>query len=247
MADGACRRLPGAGRTRLAPTNSATDGEVVSRRLTAAGMDLESRFEKLWRRLGAAGDGRDPFARLMTAYAEPHRAYHTAEHVADCLTQLDTAPGTEPERELVEAAIWFHDVVYDPRAADNEAESAAWATYVLSGAGVALPIIDAIRRLILLTRHVEPAGDPAGSLLSDIDLSILGRSSEEFDEFERRIRAEYDWVPEPAYRQGRRQVLSQFLARDPLYLTQHFRRRYETTARNNLGRAIARLTDGVTS
>ncbi len=208
-------------------------------------MDLESRFEKLWRRLGAAGNGRGTFARLMAAYGEPHRAYHTAEHVADCLAQLDAAPGNATERELVEGAIWFHDVVYDPRAGDNEAESAAWATYMLSGAGVALPTIDAIRRLILLTRHVEPASDAAGSLLCDIDLSILGRSPEEFDAFERRIRAEYDWVPEREYREGRARVLSRLLARDPLYQTQHFRQRYEAAARNNLGRAIAQLADGV--
>jgi predicted metal-dependent HD superfamily phosphohydrolase len=136
-------------------------------------------------------------------------------------------------------------VVYDPRAGDNEAESAAWATYILSGAGVALPTIDVIRRLILLTRHVEPARDAAGSLLCDIDLSILGRSPQEFDEFERRIRAEYDWVPEPEYREGRARVLSRLLAWDPLYQIQYFQRRYEAAARNNLARVIAQLGDAV--
>jgi predicted metal-dependent HD superfamily phosphohydrolase len=208
-------------------------------------MDLEYRFEKLWRRLGAAGDGRGTFARLMAAYAEPHRAYHTAEHITDCLAQLDAAPASATERELVEGAIWFHDVVYDPRGGDNEAESAAWATSSLSGAGVALATIDAIRRLILLTRHVEIPQDTAGSLLCDIDLSILGRSPEEFDLFERRIRTEYAWVPEPEYRLGRARVLSGFLERDSLYRTPYFHRRYESTARNNLVRAIDRLAGGV--
>jgi predicted metal-dependent HD superfamily phosphohydrolase len=208
-------------------------------------MDLESRFEELWSRLDAAGDGQGTFTRLMAAYVEPHRAYHTAEHIADCLAQLDAVPGTSADRTLVEAAIWFHDVVYDPRAADNEAESAAWATYILSGAGVALPAIDAIRRLILLTRHVEPAHDSIGGLLCDIDLSILGRSPAEFDEFERRIRAEYDWVPEREYRAGRARVLSRLLGWDPLYQTEYFRRRYEAAARNNLTAVIARLADTV--
>jgi predicted metal-dependent HD superfamily phosphohydrolase len=207
--------------------------------------DMEYRFEKLWRRLGAAGDGRGTFARLMQAYAEPHRAYHTAEHIADCLTQLDAAPDSASDRELVEAAIWFHDVVYDPHAGDNEAESAAWASHSLSRAGVALSIIDSIHRLILLTRHVEPPQDPEGNLLCDIDLSILGRSPEEFDLFERRIRTEYAWVPEPEYRLGRTRVLSHFLGRDPLYQTAYFHRRYELPARNNLAKAIARLADGV--
>jgi len=208
-------------------------------------MDLESRFQELWKRLDAAADAQGIYSRLMAAYAEPHRAYHTAEHIADCLAQLDAAPRTPADRTLVEAAIWFHDVVYDPRAADNEAESAAWATYILSGAGVALPTIEAIRRLILLTRHVEPARDSTGGLLCDIDLSILGRSAAEFDEFERRIRAEYDWVPDREYREGRARVLSRLLGWDPLYQTGYFRRRYETPARNNLAAAIARLAEPV--
>jgi predicted metal-dependent HD superfamily phosphohydrolase len=208
-------------------------------------MDLQSRFEKLWRRLGAAGNGLGTFTRLMAAYAEPHRTYHTAEHVADCLAQLDAAPGSGTGREHVEGAIWFHDVIYDPRAVDNEAESAAWATYILSGAGVALLTIDTIRRLILLTRHVAPARDAAGSLLCDIDLSILGRTPDEFDEFERRIRTEYDWVPEREYREGRARVLSRLLGWDPLYQTEHFRRRYEAAARHNLERIVAQLADPV--
>jgi predicted metal-dependent HD superfamily phosphohydrolase len=207
-------------------------------------MQLDTRFERLWKRLGATRDGDETFRRLMAAYAEPHRAYHTAEHIADCLSQLDAAPGDLGERELVEGAIWFHDVVYNPRAGDNETQSAAWATLALSGAGVRLPTIDAIRRLILLTRHTEPALDPTGSLLCDIDLSILGRPSIEFDQFERRIRTEYDWVPEPEYRQGRARVLSRFLAREPLYQTPYFHRRYEAPARNNLVRAITRLREG---
>jgi predicted metal-dependent HD superfamily phosphohydrolase len=209
--------------------------------------ELKSRFERLWKRLGAVGHGHEAFTRLIAAYAEPHRAYHTAEHIADCLTQLDAAPAGIGEHELVEGGIWFHDVVYNPHATDNEAESAAWATFVLSGAGVPLPSIEAIRRLILLTRHTEPPRDPAGSLLCDIDLSILGRSPDEFDQFERRIRTEYNWVPEPEYRQGRVRVLSQFLARNPLYQTHYFHRRYEAAARNNLVRAIAGLDGGVAS
>ncbi|HEY7635092.1 MAG TPA: hypothetical protein VH763_06090 [Gemmatimonadales bacterium] len=204
-------------------------------------MDLKSRFEGLWDRLDAAGDGNAAFSRLMAAYAEPHRAYHTAAHIADCLTQLDDSPGGAPQQTLVEGAIWFHDVVYDPRAQDNEARSAAWATEVLSGAGVSLSNVDAIRRLILLTRHTEPARDPAGQLLCDIDLSILGRSSEEFDEFERRIRVEYGWVPEPEYRAARALVLRRLLGWDPLFQTEHFRHRYEAAARNNLTRMLDRL------
>jgi predicted metal-dependent HD superfamily phosphohydrolase len=219
---------------------------MVSGGVTLTAVDLQPRFERLWRRLGAAGTGEATFARLMKAYSEPHRAYHTAEHLTDCLTELDQAPASGTEREQVEAAIWFHDVVYDTHAADNEAQSAAWATSALSGAGVALPVIDAIRSLILQTRHVSPASDAAGGLLCDIDLSILGRTPEEFDAFERRIRAEYGWVPEREYRTGRTQVLSRIVGWDQIYQTEHFHRRYEAAARRNLSRIVAQLRNAVT-
>ena len=74
-----------------------------------------------------------------------------------------------------------------------------------------------------------------------MDLSILGRDPEQFAEFERSIRTEYAWVPESTYRAVRADILGAFLARSPLYLTEHFRRKYEAAARRNLEAAIARL------
>ncbi len=85
-----------------------------------------------------------------------------------------------------------------------------------------------------------PPDDPVGCLVCDVDLSILGRPPEEFAEYERRIRAEYGQVPEPLYRTGRAALLARLLARRPLYRSEHFRDRYEATARRNLTRASGR-------
>ncbi|MGH3995161.1 MAG: HD domain-containing protein [Pseudonocardiaceae bacterium] len=203
------------------------------------------RFTGLWHRLGARGDGSAAFAELATAYAEPHRSYHTVEHIRDCLGQLDSAVSSDsaspPGRDLVEAAVWFHDLVYDPRAADNEVRSASRAGILLADAGVEPGLVDEVSRLILLTSHDQPPGDGAGRLVCDIDLSILGREPAEFDRFESRIRAEYAWVPESQYRVGRGRVLEGFLRRRPLYQTPYFKRRYETPARRNLEHALIRL------
>ncbi len=92
-----------------------------------------------------------------------------------------------------------------------------------------------------MTAHSTPPPDPQGALLCDVDLSILGREEREFDEYERRIRQEYSWVPEPLYRAGRARILAAFQKRDRIYLTDHFHDRYERRARTNLRRALAKL------
>jgi predicted metal-dependent HD superfamily phosphohydrolase len=204
---------------------------------------MRSRFESLWGRLGAAGDSAAVYSALDAAYREPARVYHTTEHLADCLARLDEFREPESERDPVEAAIWFHDAVYDPRSSENESRSAEWAARALRQARVTANLVQRISALVLLTRHLAPPTDSAGRLLCDIDLSILGRETEEFDRFERAIRAEYAWVPETQYRAGRARVLRGFLERQPLYQTAPFRVRYEEAARQNLARALARLAE----
>jgi predicted metal-dependent HD superfamily phosphohydrolase len=199
-----------------------------------------ARFLRLWSRLGATGRGDPAFDRLEAGYGEPHRVYHTAEHIRDCLERLDESTD-EPTDPPLEAALWFHDAVYDPHRDDNEAASAALAEQLLTQAAVPATMLTDIQRLILLTRHLDTTSDAAGRLMCDVDLSILGRSPAEFEEFERRIRAEYAWVPENHYRKGRSRILAGFLARPALYQTPYFRNRYEESARLNLQGLLARL------
>jgi predicted metal-dependent HD superfamily phosphohydrolase len=202
---------------------------------------LAPRFSALVRRLGGQPDAGAAAEALLSAWNDPSRRYHGANHLADCLAQLDGLPGAPPDRDLVEAALWFHDAVYDPRAHDNEARSAEWARRVLGELGIPTPVSEEVARLVQLTAHAVPPADPAGRLVCDVDLSILGRTAEEYDAYAERIRAEYAWVPEPAYRAGRREVLARLLARDPLYGTDYFRRRYEIPARRNLERELHNL------
>ena len=203
--------------------------------------DLVSRFESLLARLGATGDLRPAADALLAAWATPDRSYHGLSHLRDCLAQLDDFPERAEYRDVVEAALWFHDAVYDPRAADNEERSAERARQVLASLGVADGTAAEVARLVLLTRHHTPPTDAAGRLLCDIDLSILGGSPTDFDAYDRAVRVEYSWVPDSLYRRERRRVLNAFLDRSPLYQTEHFRRRFEAAARENVRRAVERL------
>ena len=201
----------------------------------------QQRWLDLWSRLGAQGSGASIFAQLAAAYAEPERAYHTAEHIRDCLAELDLSRDLAQYPDEVEAALWFHDAVYRPGASDNEDQSAELARTALSVGAVPHEVADRTAALVLATRHAGLPISPDEQLICDIDLSILGREPGIFDAFERQIRHEYAWVPEPMYRRERSAVLSGFLRRRSIYQTDQFRQRYEASARANLERLIEKL------
>ena len=204
---------------------------------------LRRRFAELWSRLGGLGAASDAFDVLDRAWAEPHRRYHGIDHLRDCLARLDEAPAGGERRDTVEAALWYHDAVYRPGAKDNEALSAGLAYRWLDEGGVSRDRAGEVARLVRATDHLAsvPASDPGAALVCDVDLSILGREPGEFAEYERRIREEYRHVPEPLYRAGRAGILTALLRRDPIFLTSHFRNRYESAARRNLRRALQGL------
>jgi predicted metal-dependent HD superfamily phosphohydrolase len=200
------------------------------------------RFYDLWSALGARGHGSELVARLRAAYDEPHRAYHTARHIAACLRLLDdpavAALAARPSE--VEAAIWFHDAVYDTHAGDNEERSAAMVEANLTGAGVAADVVARIAAYVRATKdHSADSAD--GRLLLDIDLSILGESPEMFARFEAEVRREYAWVDEASYARGRAAVLRRFSERRHLYGTPLFRERYEANARANIAASLSAL------
>jgi predicted metal-dependent HD superfamily phosphohydrolase len=199
------------------------------------------RFVELVRRLGGPWDSTTVFEILDSEYSEPHRAYHNATHIEDCLRQFDLARHLVERPDEVEAAIWFHDAVYDPKASDNEEQSARWAIESLKAGNVAPEVLRRIAALILATKHDREPDGADQSLLIDVDLSILGRTPEEFAVYDAAIRREYSWVPDDEYRASRTEVLERFLNRDTIYHTAFFRERYEDQARRNLERAAARL------
>ncbi len=179
--------------------------------------------------------------RLLAAYAEPQRHYHTGQHLSECLGLLDQHLALANEPGEVELALWFHDAIYDVRANDNELKSAEWAVRELQQAGVASERIQRVQELILATRHSARPEEPDQALLVDVDLSILGAPRARFEEYEHQVRAEYAWVPEPLFRQKRRAVLSEFLSRRPIYNTQQLLSALENQARANLSWSLQQL------
>ncbi|MDC9575719.1 metal-dependent hydrolase, partial [Pseudoalteromonas sp. GABNS16A] len=144
----------------------------------------------------------------------------------------------------IELALWAHDVIYDPRASDNEARSADWFAQQFADSILTNSQRARVHELILATIHPHPHTDPDMALLQDIDLSILGADAELYDRYEGWIRQEYKFVPEAGFRKGRSTVLRSFLDQDVIYHTAELRERLEMLARDNLSRALGKLSEG---
>jgi len=181
---------------------------------------------------------------LIKRYSEPHRHYHTWQHVLDGLAELEEVRFLAQHPDEIRLAYYFHDAVYDPKDKDsaNVDRSADLAVDVMSKAKLPKDVIARVKDLILATKHdVPPVGIDA-ELITDIDLAILGKSEKEFDEYEAKIRLEYAFVEEKAFKEGRRKVLEKFLARPSIFSTNYFFKKYESQARANLKRSILRLS-----
>lgn len=203
--------------------------------------DLDN-WAALWKTAGAKGDCESWHSRLVTLYSEPHRHYHNLCHLAECLSELGSAPHLARDPLSVEFALWFHDAVYDTQAKDNEEQSAVLACECLSQAGLSRAFGSRVTDLIMATKHSATPTDPDAALVTDIDLSILGREASRFKEYEAQIRQEYSWVPAEAFAAGRGKILEQFLNRPRIYFHDAFFSKYENQARANIQGSLVKLT-----
>jgi len=86
----------------------------------------------------------------------------------------------------------------------------------------------------LATKHNKATNDSDTKYLIDIDLAILGSSSDRYDLYRTNIRKEYAWVKKSAYAMGRKNILENFLRKKRIYLTDYFYEKYEIAARSNI-------------
>ena len=178
---------------------------------------------------------------LVRRYSEPHRHYHTRQHLAECFEKVHEIIALAEHPAEVKVGLWFHDAIYDTHRHDNEERSASWARSVARDLGAGVEAAQRIYDLIMFTRHAaEPAGIDA-QVLVDADLSILGAQPARFQQYETQVRSEYGWVADATFRSVRAQILRQFLDRPYVFCTAPFRDRYEAQARRNLQQSLLDL------
>jgi predicted metal-dependent HD superfamily phosphohydrolase len=194
-----------------------------------------------WRALGGCRTDAALLDRLIACYGEPHRQYHSMQHLDECFQRFAELRDLAEHPAEIEIALWFHDAIYEVKSHDNEQRSAQWAREAALSAGAANDAADRIHALVMATRHQALPQTSDEQILVDVDLSILGADADRFDEYERQVRAEYAWVPGFVFRRKRREILGEFLARPRIYGTARFAASLETRARDNLRRSIALL------
>ncbi len=190
------------------------------------------RWSTLCTRLGCNA-AIDIFDQLSAAYAEPARAYHTAQHIDECLLLLDSVASQLQNPDDVELAIWLHDVVYDPQAKDNEAQSAQLAMQWFAD----LPDAhrDLLHQRILATQgHAPMPDDSDGQALLDIDLAILASKPARFAQYSEQVRHEYSFVEAALYAVKRAEFMQHMAQRPQLYFHPALAPQLEPLARRNL-------------
>lgn len=199
---------------------------------------LHDSWQRMWSGLGGKGDGANLRAALMGRYTEPHRKYHTLQHLQACITWFEKTAHLALHPAEVEAALWFHDAIYDLERHDNEAQSAEWARVELTTVGIDESAVLRVEQLVLGTKHTALPGSLDEKLVVDIDLAILGAPQHQFAEYERQIREEYTFVPEVIFLQKRCAILQSFLAREFIYNTELLHSLLEERACHNLSFAV---------
>jgi len=182
------------------------------------------------------------FDQLVAAHEHPDRHYHNLEHLYEMFRVVGKLASHTTDLTAVQLAVWFHDAVYDPRAKDNEEQSAEFAAKSLSALNVPEPRIAIVQQLILATKHTDIAiVDANTEVLLDADLAILGASEERYRRYAKAIRQEYHFVAEADYRAGRTKVLEMFLTRPRVYRTHMMHEMGDEPARRNLREEITKL------
>lgn len=183
------------------------------------------------------------WAVIEAKYNESVRSYHTLQHIEDLVQLLQLCKSRIVDLDTVLLAIFFHDVIYDPTASDNEEKSAALFSDLLS-VHVSECIIQKVVLYIMATKShsSDDSRDEDLFYFLDLDMSILGRDRLQYALYAEKIRKEYSHVEEGAFNLGRSIFLRKILLNGKkIFLTEEFQSKMEEKARHNIAWEIDEL------
>ena len=173
------------------------------------------------------------------------RAYHNLSHLAYMINMLNIYLAQHPNDEFEDCyrlAIFAHDyfhgdseVFYDDGLSDEERSAEVvkeWNRKLY---------LD-VKRLVLATKHDRQDLDEEEAVMADLDLSILGTSSQNvWDWYCSGIRKENSELDDAVYKAKRIEFLSGMLAKKRIFHTEFFYNMLEEQARKNIENELQKL------
>jgi len=165
-------------------------------------------------------------------YSSKSRHYHNLEHIENMLIELDNVKPTIEDLDSLLFAIYYHDIIYKSTKNDNEHQSALIFKKRISK--TSFTNLSKCMAQIEATKEHKLSNDYDTNILLDIDLSILGKSTKEYQKYCENIRKEYIIYPDYMYKRGRKKVLKSILDLNSIYKTDFFKKKLENQAKENL-------------
>lgn len=175
---------------------------------------------------------------IVQQYSKSNRHYHNLAHLDSLYEKLLAVADKINDWQIIIFSIAYHDIVYNTLKQDNEEKSAKLAEDRLTKIGLPAAKIKACCSQILATKGHSISTDSDTNYFTDADLSILGTSEANYNQYKIAIRKEYKFYPDLLYNPGRKKVLEHFLSMSRIYKTDYFFERCEDAARANLQKEL---------
>lgn len=184
------------------------------------------------------------YEQIVKDHSEEHRHYHNLHHIEHLLFLAGEHKTIINNYDIFRFAIWFHDIIYDPKKRINEEMSADKAFTILSYFSLPIKSIEEVAAMIIKTRHQISISEYESEdvhFFLDCDLEILASDRERFDEYRSQIRQENLWVGDK-YNQLRSDFLNEMLNKEFIYHSETGREKWENKARENIKYELQNLS-----
>lgn len=174
---------------------------------------------------------------VTESYSEPHRFYHTRHHILECLKQFEHAIDCIEDQKSVEMAVWFHDIILDPGAKDNEQKSMLLFRELAEDYFTA-DYIETVSLLILSTMHIAPPATNDEACIQDIDISSFAYDWNDFLVDVDNLFLECPHQSTSRFNQAKQIFYEMLLDRDQIFTSDYFYKHCEEKARANIERYL---------
>ena len=180
------------------------------------------------------------FEVIYRAYSEGHRKYHNVRHLCDVLMCLDRFKHLLYHPDLVELALFYHDIVYEIGSGRNEVLSVElfddhFYDHLSDGDR------SRVKSLIMATEIGSlPERYMDCNYIADIDKAMMGGDPDDFKRNSLLIHEEYNVFSDNEFYEGRRKILMRLL-NEGVYKTRFFEMMYGNVAIQNINEELKKI------